>query len=155
MLSSELYIFSYLVSRPGATAVRYLTVRMAASLCDWLYQDPRPQTGDWLRIFSRPCIYDFTTPTYSDCHTRYVLVLICIGASCNHIISTAGTSSYVKGQYGKGWLDMFHFNILISWDINTLTENRISTKFICKVQVQDPINRLFFNCVDFNHMTRT
>ena len=44
-------------------------------------------------------IYNFTTPMNSGCHPRDKVPLIYTGECCNHIVYTAGTSGFVKGQY--------------------------------------------------------
>ena len=77
---------------------------LESTLCNWLNLF---WLQDWNRPFLREYlwIYNFITPTHFwfNPHellipTHYCLPLYA-GASCNHFVYTAGTSSSVKGQY--------------------------------------------------------
>ena len=105
MLSSGLYIFASSNSQSEATTGRCPTGCLGATLRDWPYLDPELTVPDVVI-----CIFDFTTPTHFRSGIHEICLhprLIYTGASCNHIVYTAGTSSSVKVWYaGK-----FHYSI--------------------------------------------
>ena len=72
-----------------------------SSQSPWLTEESRLKTNSckFSCICSGPCIYNFTTPTYSDRHSHDVLPLFYTSASCNHIVYTAEQSGPVKVQY--------------------------------------------------------
>ena len=56
---------------------------------------------DWPLLWGYLCIYNFITPTQysSSFDSRKLLPIVYTGASSNHFVCSAGTSSSVKGRY--------------------------------------------------------
>ena len=99
VLSSGSYIFTFSASRPGANC-RPLPHQALDSQSLWLTVS-KPKTPNWRPTYARlPVSALGRVYLISQCPrilvVTHVFLLIYIGASCNHIVYTAGASSSVK-----------------------------------------------------------